>query len=200
VAGPRDSKPSGDASSDPSSNSSSNSSSDPSSNPSIDPSSQEPSGKDVAKALAGAEAERRRLAAAIADLEGAQRRVERDAEQAKQAARASLLEELFPVLDNLDRSLAAADGASGGALLAGVRMVRENLEQVLLRYGAERIQAAGRPFDPQEHEAVGMQPVQSQADDGRVVSEWRAGYKFGDRVLRAAQVLVGKLAAITRRS
>jgi molecular chaperone GrpE len=144
-------------------------------------------------------AERRRLAATIADLEGVKRRAEREAERAKEAARASLLEELLPVLDNLDRSLAAAaQDDSGGSLLAGVRMVRADLEQVVLRYGAERIETVGRPFDPRVHEAVGMQPVPTPADDGRVVGEWRAGYRFGDRVLRAAQVLVGKLTGTPR--
>ena len=165
----------------------------------IDPSSRGAAGKDGGTGAASLDVERQRLAAATADLEGVRRRVEREAERAKQAARASLLDELLPVLDNLDRSLAAADGSSEGGLLAGVRMVRDDLEQVLLRYGAERIESVGRPFDPHEHEAVGMQPVQAPADDGRVVHESRAGYRFGDRVLRAAQVLVGKLAATARR-
>jgi molecular chaperone GrpE len=152
-------------------------------------------GRDGSSDAASLGAERQRLAAALADLENAKRRVERDAEHTRQAARASLLDELLPVLDDLDRSLAAANGSSEGALLAGVQMVRERLEQALLRYGAERIQTVGRPFDPREHEAVGMQPVHAPDDDGRVVREWRAGYRLGDRVLRAAQVLVGKLAA-----
>ena len=157
-------------------------------------------GQDGASDLPSLQAERRRLAATLADLEGVKRRVERDAERAKQAARASLLEELLPVLDNLDRSLASADGSSKGALLAGVQIVREDLEQTLLRYGAERIPTLGRPFDPYEHEAVGVRPVHAPDEDGRVMQEWRAGYRFGDRVLRAAQVLVGKRIGTATRS
>jgi len=55
-------------------------------------------------------------------------------------------------------------------------------------------------FDPREHEAVGMEPVHAPDKDGRVVQEWRAGYRFGERVLRAAQVLVRKLIGTATRS
>jgi molecular chaperone GrpE len=133
--------------------------------------------------------EQRGLRAAIAEYEAARRRVERDAARVQDDTRTRLVAELLPVLDNLDRSIAA--GAPGPSL-AGIKLVRDQLEAVLRGYGLERFDATGARFDPHLHEAMDVTAVADPADDGVVISQWKAGYRIADRVLRAAQVQVGR--------
>jgi len=128
---------------------------------------------------------------ALTDLQAAQTRVQRDAERAQAETRAQLIADFLPVLDNLDRTLLAAAGEPDQGLVAGVRMVRDQFEQVLLRQGIERIEAIGRPFDPREHEAIAMEDVEP-ARRGRVASQVAAGYRFAGKVLRPAKVVVGR--------
>ncbi len=103
--------------------------------------------------------------------------------------REQLVSELLPVLDNLDRSIAA-----GGAdpMVQGVRQVRAQLEGVLRNYGLERFDAVGAKFDPRVHDAVAVIDVSEPARDGVVVDQLEAGCRAGDRVLRPAKVAVGK--------
>jgi molecular chaperone GrpE len=119
--------------------------------------------------------------------------VERDAQRVNAETRQSLIAELLPVLDNLDRSLAAE--STDEALHAGVELVRDQLERVLLGYGLERIESVDKSFDPGLHEAVAVVEVDAEDRHGVVQAEWQAGYRFGDKVLRAAKVTVGKLRA-----
>ena len=75
-------------------------------------------------------------------------------------------------------------------MVEGVEMVRNQLGEVLLRHGAERIQATGEKFDPAMHHAIAM--VHGALDSvGLVVEEVEAGYRFGGKVLRPAKVVVG---------
>lgn len=141
----------------------------------------------------GFDAERARLRQALHELEQAQRRVERDAERAREQARAEVVERLLPVMDNLDLSIQAAERSADDAVNAGLRLVREQFESVLRGLGLERFDAEGAAFDPAEHEAVSTVEVDDPDQDGRVTSQWQAGYRFGDRILRAAKVQVGKL-------
>jgi molecular chaperone GrpE len=136
-----------------------------------------------------------RLRAALRDLEAARERVERGAEQTAAATRAGLIERLLPVLDNLDRSLAASEGSPDESLRDGVQLVRDQFEQVLRGYGLARFDTVGCAFDPNEHDAVAVVPVDDPRKHNVVVDEWEPGYRLGDRVLRAAKVRVGKLAA-----
>ena len=133
------------------------------------------------------------LREALADLEAAKARVERDAERARDDAKASVVESMLPILDNLDRSIAAAEDSPDRALLEGIKLVRTQFEEALTRYGLERIGGAGTPFDPSVHEAVGVVEVDDPQKDGAVVDEWQRGYRFAGRVVRAPKVRVGRL-------
>lgn len=93
-------------------------------------------------------------------------------------------------MDNLDRTLRATDDGSDDALVEGVRMVRAQLEQVLARYGVERMEAFGQPFDPGLHEAIATRTV-PEAQAGQVVDQAEPGYRFAGKVLRPAKVVVG---------
>jgi molecular chaperone GrpE len=132
-----------------------------------------------------------RLHDAARELEAARRRVERDAQRAKEEVQAQLVTRLLPLLDSLDRAIAADSRQT--ALGEGVGLVRAQLEQVLADYGVERIESVGLRFDPAVHEAVDVVPVDMESEDGTVVRQWDAGYRFGGRVLRAPKVTVGKV-------
>lgn len=130
---------------------------------------------------------------ALAELESVKRRVERDAARAEESTRGRLVTELLPVLDNLDRTIEV--GSADEALLSGVKLVRAQLEGVLVGYGLERIVALGAPFDPAQHEAVAVARVDDREKDGVVTDELSRGYRLGGRVLVPARVRVGKMAA-----
>ena len=134
--------------------------------------------------------DRRALRDAIADYEAARGRAEREVAREKEELRAALVSDLLPVLDNLDRSIAA--GVPGE--LEGMRLVRAQLAGVLRGYGAERFDAVGEPFDPHRHEAVDVAAVPDRARHGVVVEQWEPGYRLGERILRPARVQVGRLA------
>lgn len=131
---------------------------------------------------------------ALRSLEATEARLERNARREADENRARLVQELLPVLDNLDRTIRAAQGGrSDPAMIEGVRMVRQQLEGVLRGYGVERIEALGERFDPAIHEAVGMVAVSDPQRHGAVVHQAEPGYRFGNRLLRPAKVTVGKL-------
>src|SRR5919197_3519125 len=120
-----------------------------------------------------------------ADFENYRKRAARD--QAAFAARASesLVKELLPILDDLERALDAAEQHEEAKLEEGVRLVHRALFQTLRKQGLEEIATNGR-FDPHVHEALLSQP--SDADEGSVIDVVQKGYRLGDRVLRPARV------------
>lgn len=132
---------------------------------------------------------------ALRSLEATEARLARNAKRDVEDARSKLVQELLPVLDNLDRTIRAATGRSDSTMLEGVRMVRQQLEGVLRGYGVERIDATGARFDPSIHEAIGVTPVGDPQRHGLVLQQHEPGYRFGERLLRPARVQVGKLVA-----
>jgi molecular chaperone GrpE len=134
---------------------------------------------------------------ALRSLEATEARLERNAKREVEEARGKLVQELLPVLDNLDRTIHAAhahrSGHSDPALLEGVRMVRQQLEGVLRGYGVERVDATDQRFDPGLHEAIGVTPVSDPRRHGTVVHQVEPGYRFAGKLLRPAKVNVGKL-------
>lgn len=125
--------------------------------------------------------------------------MEREQQRTLEETRAQVAAEMLPVLDNLDRSIAAAGNApeagDAAALLEGIRLVRSQFEDALGRVGLTRIETEGQRFDPAVHDAIGLVDVDDEARDGVVVDEWQRGYRLGERVIRPAKVRVGKRAA-----
>lgn len=147
----------------------------------------------LADERAGLVDERAKLAQALRDLELARARVTRDAKRDQEEARSKLVAEILPVLDNFDRAIEAAEcSGDSPAVVDGVRLVRRQLEGVLLGYGLVRFDAVGAPFDPAVHDATSLVPVARPEEDLRVVEQLQPGYMFGERLLRAAKVMVGK--------
>jgi molecular chaperone GrpE len=134
------------------------------------------------------------LRAALADLEDTKHRVRRDAEKQLELQRARVLEALLPVLDNLERSIAAADGkgAEVTGFADGVKLVHQQFLAALTTFGLERRSAVGSRFDPQLHDAIAVVPVTDPSQDGVVIAEMEPTYLVGDRVIRAARVQVGR--------
>jgi molecular chaperone GrpE len=130
---------------------------------------------------------------ASAEFEQARARSRREVAREVERGRRTLLVDLLDVIDNLDRALdAAGSNANAGALLQGVRMVRDQFMSKLEGYGVRQIEAVGQPFDPTLHEAVTVVPVASSEQEDHVAGVVRRGYRIGDEVLRPAQVAVGR--------
>ena len=135
---------------------------------------------------AQAEAEDR-LLRVRADFENFRKRIERERAEFRHYATAALVERLLPVLDNLERALAAASEHDEASLEDGVRLVHRALRDVLGREGLVEIDTDGA-FDPHVHEALLTQP--SDEPEGTVLEVIEKGYRVGDRVLRPARVVV----------
>ena len=136
-----------------------------------------------------------RLLRLAAEFENYKKRVARDRAEVIRTANEELLLELLPVLDNLERALAAARKAdSTEALAEGVDLVLRLFQGVLERAGVKPIDSVGQAFDPAVHQAVAV--VESpDAPDQTVVEEVQRGYWLHAKVLRPAMVKVAKAAA-----
>jgi molecular chaperone GrpE len=141
--------------------------------------------------LAALEAERDEylndLKRVAAEFENYRKRVLRDLESLVARAHERLVRELLPVLDDLERALAAAEEHEEAKLEEGVRLVPRELKAALDREGVAEIETDGH-FDPHVHEALLSQP--SEAEEGSVLEVLQKGYKLGDHVLRPARVVV----------
>ncbi len=133
-----------------------------------------------------------------ADFDNYRKRATREAAVAQERGIAKLAKELLPAVDNLDRALEAAAGAStDGApqdngtvnLVSGIKLVHEDVIAALARAGIERFSPEGERFDPQMHEAVAQMPVEG-AESGTVVEVYQRGYRLGEVVIRPARVVV----------
>jgi molecular chaperone GrpE len=124
-----------------------------------------------------------------AEFENFRKRGEREMQEAYVRARADLLTDLLPVLDNFDLAVQHADTTNPDAVREGVHLIHKQLFDSLFRLGLEPIEADGQPFDPELHEAVATEPT-DEAPDHTVLIVLQRGYRLGDRMLRPARVKV----------
>jgi molecular chaperone GrpE len=125
-----------------------------------------------------------------ADLVNYRRRVEAERRTDARRARAEAVEELLPLLDDLDRAIThLPEDLSEHAWAKGVALLAGRLEATLGRLGVERVGRVGEPFDPNVHEAVASEP-RAGVEPGQVAEVVRAGYRAGERLIRPAQVVV----------
>jgi molecular chaperone GrpE len=135
-----------------------------------------------------------RLLRTTADFENFKKRAAREKQDAIRFANETVLQKLVPVLDNFDMALAAAQAAQSEkapSLQAGINMIYQQLKQTLVEAGLEEIDASGKRFDPNLHEAVSQKET-TEAPEGQVVQQLRKGYKLRERLLRPASVVVAK--------
>jgi molecular chaperone GrpE len=146
--------------------------------------------------LAQAQAEAARLKDAwlrtAADFDNFRKRTRRELEDARRSGREDLLRVLLPVFDNLERALQSAQRSSDVKAMAdGLKMVERQFVDALGREGISRIPTVGHSFDPSVHEAI-QQVETGDHEPGTVLAEVQPGYVQGDRLLRAAMVVVAK--------
>jgi len=135
-----------------------------------------------------------RLLRSTADFENFKKRANREKQDAIKYANESLLQKLIPILDNFEMAQSAAQNAQTNAaqsLQTGVNMIFQQLRNALNDAGLEEIDATGKAFDPNIHEAVSQQETTEQPE-GQVVQQLRKGYKLRERLLRPAGVVVAK--------
>ncbi|MFQ5873842.1 MAG: nucleotide exchange factor GrpE, partial [Dehalococcoidia bacterium] len=124
-----------------------------------------------------------------ADLQNYKRRVDQERGEVGRLASASLIINILPILDDLERALSSLDvRLSGLTWFDGIRLIYRKLLMVLESAGVSQIQAEGQSFDPRYHEAV----MHAKGEEGKVLAEVQRGYQLGDRVIRPALVIIGK--------
>lgn len=161
----------------------------------IDPATVTPAQLEDLKTLAAkADEHWERLLRTTADFDNFKKRAARERQDAIRYANESLLQKLLPVLDNFEMAQAAVHSGGGEnlqSLLAGIAMVQQQLRSALAEAGLEEIEASGKAFDPNFHEAV-TQQESAEVAEGHVLQQLRKGYKLRDRLLRPATVIVAK--------
>jgi molecular chaperone GrpE len=147
---------------------------------------------DLEKARAEAESYLDDLRRLQADFDNYRKRTLREQTARTASASQALVAKLLPVLDNFELAVSAAERSRDfDRMLQGVEMVLGALREVLEGEGLVKIEAEGKPFDPERHEAV-IAVEQEDAEPGMVVDIVRAGYELGGKVLRPAMVKVAK--------
>jgi len=124
-----------------------------------------------------------------ADFENYKKRAAREKEDAMKYANSALLQRLVSILDNFELGLAAAKAqGERSPIFSGMVLVQKQLNDLLEENGLQSIEAEGRTFDPNLHEAIAHEP--SASPEGTVIRQARRGYRFKDRLLRPARVIV----------
>jgi molecular chaperone GrpE len=132
-----------------------------------------------------------RLLRTAAEFDNYRKRIDRERREQADSAAASLLTEVLPVVDNLERALQAPAGPESASYRAGVELIHRQLIDLLRKRGVTPIEALGADFDPRIHQAVSQETSDAHRD-GEVMEELQRGYMLGDRLLRPAMVKVAK--------
>jgi molecular chaperone GrpE len=131
-----------------------------------------------------------RLLRLQAEMQNLRNRTSREIADERRYAALPILRDLLPVVDNIDRAIEAAEKAGEAEnLLAGFRLVRQQLVTILSQNRAEPIEALNQPFDPNLHQAILQQPS-AEIPAGHITMVTQQGYKLHDRVVRPSQVIV----------
>ena len=135
------------------------------------------------------EAQQDRYVRAVAEFDNVRKRSAREREEYTRYANESLLRDILPVLDNLDRALQAARSEPATSLTTGVELIQRELLRILEKFGLTAFTSVGQPFDPERHEAIARVPS-TDLPDMTVAGETARGYLLHGRVLRPAMVTV----------
>jgi molecular chaperone GrpE len=119
------------------------------------------------------------------------RRVEREREEQAQLGGGRVLTRLLPVLDDFYRAMGAVPDGERDQWFGGIALILRKLERLLQDEGVTEIEALGQPFDPNFHEAIGVD-MDTDAESGTITAVMQRGYQRGDRVLRPAMVRVAE--------
>ncbi|MCE9608280.1 MAG: nucleotide exchange factor GrpE [Planctomycetia bacterium] len=144
----------------------------------------------IAQLAAEANEAKDRALRAQAELDNVRKRLRKEMDDERRYALMPLVTDLLPVVDNIGRALTAAEkSADASSLLTGVKLVAQQLEAILARHHTVKIEAQGKPFDPNVHAAIMQQPT-DEYPPNTVVMVAQEGYQLHDRVVRPSQVIV----------
>lgn len=132
-----------------------------------------------------------RLLRTVAEFDNYRKRIDRDRREQAHASMADVIQELLPIIDNLERALDAPAGSDPEVYRTGVELIHRQMNDLLRQRGVTPIEAAGTDFDPNVHQAVAHE-VSTDHREGEVMEEFRTGYMIGERLLRASMVKVSK--------
>ena len=133
-----------------------------------------------------------RVLRAQAEQDNMRKRAERDVENAHKYGLERFATELLPVVDSLEMGLAAAtDDADASNIREGTELTLKMFKDVMEKFGIEQIDPTGQPFNPEQHQAMTLQPTDEVPPD-TVTSVMQKGYTLNDRLLRPAMVIVSK--------
>jgi len=150
----------------------------------------EPEREQIDRLRAELEETKERVLRIQAELENYRKRVARQVQEERRYANVPLIRELLPVWDNIGRAIEAAENTHETAsLLEGFKMVAGQLESVFQRHHLTKIDALGKPFDPNLHEAIWQQPSDAHPAN-TVLQVTQTGFQLHDRVVRPSQVIV----------
>lgn len=133
-----------------------------------------------------------RLLRVSAEFENYKKRSVRELSDVQKYANQSLVRDLLPIIDNLELALKSATESNSntdGCLLDGVELTRKEILKVFEKNNIEQIEAIGKPFDPNYHEAV-MREESDEYAENTVINELQKGYLMHDRLIRPAMVVV----------
>lgn len=135
---------------------------------------------------------RDQLLRTAADFDNFRKRTRKEIEDARARGRDDAIKDILPVIDNLERAVAAAASTQTiESVVEGVQMVLKLFEDTSERMGLKRVKAVGERFDPTLHEAIQQQETEDQPP-GTILTEVVPGYMIGQRLLRAALVVVAR--------
>jgi molecular chaperone GrpE len=125
-----------------------------------------------------------------AEMENIKKRGIKEREELAKYANESLIREMLPMIDSLDKAIAhARDDQDSSALIEGLELTRDGLMKTLEKVGLEEVEAMGKPFDPNFHEAVSQQKDDTVAP-GYVMVELQKGYVLNGRLIRPSTVVI----------
>lgn len=125
----------------------------------------------------------------LAEYENSRKRLAKEQEEVVKYSNEKILQDIFPVLDSLEMTLAHTDPAAKNPVVEGVELVLKQFKQILEKHGLTEIGTVGDTFDPNQHEAIGSES-KPEFVPGQITQVHRKGYKLKDRLIRAAMVTV----------
>ncbi|RLB27360.1 MAG: nucleotide exchange factor GrpE [Deltaproteobacteria bacterium] len=127
-----------------------------------------------------------------AEMENIKKRAKKEREDLAKYANESLIKEILPVIDNLQKAISHAQNDNNpSGLVEGVGLILDNLIKTLEKIGLKEVEAEGKPFDPNFHEAISQQ-VDDKVAPGHVIMELQKGYLLNERLIRPSIVVISQ--------
>ncbi len=128
----------------------------------------------------------------LAEIENIKKRFQKDKTELIKYANESLIKQLLTVVDNMEKAISASmEANSVDALREGVELTLKGLSDILEKAGVKQVEAGGKPFDPNFHEAL-FEKEDKDSESGTVIQELQKGYTLNDRLIRPSMVVVSK--------